>query len=239
MGIEPGGAYLSDPSKARGQMETIVENAVAAGVYVIIDWHDHNAEKHKAEAVAFFTEMAAKYGHLPNVLYEPFNEPLDIDWEGVLKPYHEAVLAGIRSKDPDNIAVLGTPNWSQDVDRAAAAKVDGDNIMYTLHFYSCTHTEWLRGKANTALSKGLPLFVTEWAATHADGGTDGEVCLDEARAWHSWMNLNGIGWTAWKLDNCAQDSSCILGPSASVAGGWTSEHLHGHGLFVRARIQDE
>ena len=111
--------------------------------------------------------------------------------------------------------------------------------MYTLHFYACTHTDALRGKANNALSKGLPLFVTEWGATHADGGTDGKVCLDEARAWHEWMNAQGVGWTAWKLDNCAQDSSCILAPGAPVAGGWTSEHLNGHGVFVRARMQDE
>lgn len=237
MGIEPGGAYLSDPQKARGQVERIVDNAIAAGVYVIIDWHDHKAEMHQSQAVQFFSEMAQKYGDKPNVLYEPFNEPLDIDWKSTLKPYHEAVVAAIRAKDPDNLIILGTPNWSQDVDRAAESPLSGTNLLYTLHFYSCTHGANLRSRAQAAFSQGLPLFVSEWGATHADGGTDGKVCLDEARLWHEWMNAAGIGWTAWKLDNCSQDSTCILAPGAPVTGGWTSSYLHGHGLFVRARMQ--
>jgi len=239
MGVEPDGAYLTNPDKARSQVEQIVDHAIAAGVYVIIDWHDHNAHQHKDQAVQFFSEMAAKYGDKPNVIYEPFNEPLDLDWQSTLKPYHEAVIAAIRAKDPDNVIVLGTPNWSQDVDRAAESPVEGKNLLYTLHFYACTHTDWLRGKADGARAKGLPLFVTEWGATHADGGTDGQVCLDAARLWHEWMNTHGIGWTAWKLDNCGQDSSCILAPHAPVTGGWTSTYLKGHGVFVRARMQDD
>lgn len=237
MGIDPDGAYLNNPQKARSQVETIVDNAIAAGVYVIIDWHDHHAEMHQSQAVQFFSEMAQKYGDKPNVLYEPFNEPLDIDWKTTLAPYHEAVVAAIRAKDPDNLIILGTPNWSQDVDRAAESPVNGTNLLYTLHFYSCTHGADLRSRAQSAFSGGLPLFVSEWGATHADGGTDGKVCLDEARQWHEWMNAAGIGWTAWKLDNCGQDSTCILAPGAPITGGWTSSYLHGHGLFVRARMQ--
>jgi endoglucanase len=48
--------------------------------------------------------------------------------------------------------------------------------MYTLHFSSWTHGSGLRDKANAALNRGLPLFVPEWDATHADGGMDGRVC---------------------------------------------------------------
>jgi len=44
-------------------------------VYVIIDWHEENADSHQQEAVAFFTEMAQTWGSYPNVIYEPFNEP--------------------------------------------------------------------------------------------------------------------------------------------------------------------
>ena len=237
MGVEPDGAYLSDPTKARAQVETIVQNAIDAGVYVLIDWHDHNAHEHQAEAVAFFTEMAQKYGDKPNVLYEPYNEPLEVSWEGVLRPYHEAVVAAIRAADPDNLIVLGTPRWSQDVDVAAKSLLAGENLLYTLHFYSCTHTDWLRGKAETAIAEGAPLFVTEWGATNADGGLDGAVCLQDAGVWHEWMDAYGIGWTAWKLDNCPQDSTCLLTPNAPKNGGWTSKYLRGHGTFVRARMQ--
>src|SRR5690606_417905 len=91
MGVEPAGAYLENPDKARRQGETIVDNAIETGVYVIIDWHDHEATAHQSEAQAFFSEMAEKYGDTPNVLYEVFNEPLDLSWASQLKPYHEAL----------------------------------------------------------------------------------------------------------------------------------------------------
>ena len=237
MGVEPEGAYLSDPEKAKQQLEQIVDNAIAAGVYVLIDWHDHDALEHQAESVAFFSEIAAKYAGVPNVLYEPFNEPLQLDWSTQLKPYHEAVVAAIRAVDPSNVIVLGTPNWSQDVDKAAADPVAGTNLMYTLHFYACDHGQWLINKANTALAKGAALFVTEWGATKADGGLDGTLCELQAQAWHDWMVPRGIGWAAWKFDNCVPDSTCLLTTDAPLAGGWTSRYLHGQGLYVRARMQ--
>jgi endoglucanase len=237
MGIQPDGAYLTNPDKATTQIERIVENAIAAGIYVIIDWHDHAANEHQAEAVEFFSRMAATYGDAPNVLYEPFNEPLGVDWSTVVRPYHEAVVSAIRGEDPDNVVIVGTPRWSQDVDVAASDPLSDQNVLYALHFYSCTHKATLRAKAELAYSRGLPLFVTEWGATHADGGTDGLLCLPEAATWLEWLAERKIGWTAWKLDNCERDSSCILMPNAPVSGGWTSQFLHGHALFVRANMQ--
>ncbi len=35
--------------------------------------------------------------------------------------------------------------------------------MYTLHFYAATHKAWLRERADYALKKGLPIFVSECA----------------------------------------------------------------------------
>ena len=121
---------------------------------------------------------------------------------------------------------------------AAADQVSGANLMYTLHFYSCTHEQSLRDKGNAALALGAPLFVTEWGASHADGGMDGVVCESEGQAWHDWMNANRIGWTAWKLDACDPDSTCILRDGAPVGGGWTDQWLRGHGPFVRDRMQE-
>jgi aryl-phospho-beta-D-glucosidase BglC (GH1 family) len=236
MGVEPSGAYMTNPDKAKAQVDRVVKGAVAAGVYVIIDFHDHNAHMHKDQAVAFFAEMSAKYKDLPNVIYEPFNEPEMLDWP-TIKSYHESVVAAIRTNDPDNVIVLGTPNWSQYVDVAAASPVAGENLMYTLHFYSCTHTAWLRARAETALGKGIPLFITEWGATHSDGGTDGKVCLDEANTWLTWAASKGISWAAWKLDNCTPDSTCLLVPNAPVSGGWNSEFLRGHAPFVRDALR--
>lgn len=236
MGVEPAGAYLSDPVKAKAQVARMVDNAVAAGVYVIIDWHDHNAHMHLDDAVAFFAEMAETYAGVPNVLFETFNEPVKVSWAD-LKTYHEAVVTAIRAAEPNNIIILGTPNYSQDVDGASFSPLAGSNLMYTLHFYACTHGSYLTSKFQTARDNGLPIFVTEWGATNADGGLDGKVCADEAGDWMDLLKAANVSWSAWKLDNCTPDSSCILAAGASTSGGWTTEYLHGHGVFVRDAIR--
>lgn len=247
MGVDPDqeGAYLySSTGKAamQSQLETIIQNAVAAGVYVIVDWHSHMAEQYTTEANIFFKDISQRYGQYPNVIYETYNEPLKVAWT-TLKQYHQSIYTSIRSYDADlnqNVILLGTPNWDQDVDVAAANPMAGDtNIMYTLHFYACTHNsaKGQLAKAQTALSLGLPIFVSEWGATAADGGVGGtSVCNDYADEWHSWMDSNSISWAAWKLDDCdgmtVADTSCILKLGAPVTGGWTSSYLNGHGSYV-------
>jgi endoglucanase len=234
--------YVSAPDIAKAQVNQIVQNAIDLGMYVIIDWHDHSAETRTEAAKAFFTEMATKWGSYPNVIYETFNEPTKQDWKTVLKPYHEAVIAAIRAVDPDNVIVLGTPNWSQFVDVAAASPVTtSSNLMYTLHFYSCSHDAKVRNLAIAAITKGLPLFVTEWGATNADGGTpkNPALCLEEAQAWHDFMNANKISWAAWKWDACV-DKTCFFNATADVSttGPWTDDMLNGHAPFVRDRMRE-
>lgn len=51
MGVDQGG-YLTDQATNEKMVETVVDAAIAEGIYVIIDWHAD--EKHQAEAVAFF-----------------------------------------------------------------------------------------------------------------------------------------------------------------------------------------
>jgi endoglucanase len=237
MGIEPANAYLNNPTALADNVRTVVRNAIDLGVYVIIDWHDHNAQLHQQQASDYFAAAAAEFGSFPNVMYETYNEPLQVDWATVVKPYHEAVNAVIREQDSDNIIILGTPVWSQRVDVAASNPVAGTNLMYTVHFYSCEHGGAQRGLALAARQRQLAIFVTEWGATAANGGTDpnGEVCQDEAQRWHDFMNQEGISWAAWKLDDC-RDLSCLLRPSAPRIGGWTDEWLNGHGPFVRDRM---
>jgi endoglucanase len=236
-----------NPTALKAKVETIVQNAIELGVYVLVDWHTEKAVGQQAAAVAFFTEMAIKYGAYPNVIWEPYNEPNGFTWAQI-KPYHEAVVAAIRAVDPDNLIVLGTPNWSQYVDEAALDPVVGTNLLYTLHFYSCTHTQSFRSRGDTAIAAGLALFVTEFGATFSDGGlapNHNYVCEDETNLWFAWMALNNISGVAWKLDQCS-DASCILAANAPLNGPWPDNVLStdaggavlgagiqgGHGLFV-------
>src|SRR5690606_41644798 len=57
-------------------------------------------------------------------------------------------------RSPDNLIIVGTPTWSQDVDVASNDPITGySNIAYTLHFYAGTHGQFLRDKASTARSE--------------------------------------------------------------------------------------
>jgi endoglucanase len=257
MGTEASRGYLTgDAAKTAmlAKVETIIQNALALGIYVLVDWHTEKAVDQQADAVAFFSGLAQKYGQYPNVIWEPYNEPNGYTWAQI-KPYHEAVVDAIRAIDPDNVIVMGTPRWSQDVDVASQDPVaparGARNLMYTLHFYACTHKQSLRDKANYAIGKGLALFVTEFGATPADGGVvskgDPYVCREETNTWWNWMSANNISGVSWKLDKCS-DTSCILTSDAPVDGPWTDQYLTsdlgntyvsagvsqggGHGLYV-------
>lgn len=109
---------------------------------VIIDWHDHNAEDHEEEAAKFFRKAAQKYGNIPNVIFEIYNEPIRQNWSETIKPYHERIVSVIREHS-SNLIVLGTKTWSQDVDEAAEDPVQGENLAYTIHFYANTHMQEL------------------------------------------------------------------------------------------------
>ena len=82
MGVDEAGGYLENPAREKAKVKAVVDACVAAGLYVIIDWHSHHAEQHQAEAIAFFREMATTYGTTPNVIYEIYNEPLQVSWDG-------------------------------------------------------------------------------------------------------------------------------------------------------------
>ena len=142
LGADESDGYITNPVDEMAKLETIIRSAIKQDIYVVIDWHSHHAEDHLPEAIKFFGDMAKKYGHHPNVLYEIYNEPL-CEWS-VIKNYAEEVIKEIRKYDPDNIIIVGTPQWSQLATHAANDRIDGKNICYTLHFYAATHKQDLR-----------------------------------------------------------------------------------------------
>lgn len=207
MAVEHEG-YLENPEREKKKVKEVIEAAIEQGIYVIVDWHDHHAENHLTEAKQFFSEIAQEYGDHPNLIYETYNEPLDVSWSQVLKPYHEEVIASIRQYDPDNIIVLGTPTWSQRVDLAAADPVVGENIAYTLHFYAGTHRQELRDIAETAMDKGIALFVTEFGTTDANG--DGPVYEKEIGEWMEFMDRHKLSWANWSIADKDESSAALL-----------------------------
>jgi len=211
-------------------------NAIENGMYVIIDWHSHHAEDFQSDAVQFFTRMAQRYGDTENVIYEIYNEPITRDWSNTIKPYAEEVIAAIRAIDPDNLIIVGTGFFSQDVDIASDDPITGqNNIAYTLHFYAGTHGESLRQRAETAIDNGLALMVTEWGTVNANG--DGDVDQFSTEEWLLFMDMHSISHLNWSVHDKDEGAS-VLRANASPNGGWPDSDLTASGLFVREIVRD-
>jgi endoglucanase len=229
------GGYMANPNAEMRKLEAVLDAAIANGIYVIVDWHAHEAEP-KA-AADFFGKVAKKYGRYPNIIYETYNEPLPKHgWADVLKPYHRQVISSIRTHDPDNLVVVGTRSWSQDVDEAAADSLNLPNVAYVLHFYAGTHKQPLRDKAQKALDRGAALFVTEYGTTEATG--NGPVDAEETRRWWNFMENNKISYLAWSIADKRESSAALL-PGASTKGRWKDDQISQSGKLIREQIRSK
>jgi endoglucanase len=236
MGVEEGGGYLQDPTGNKAKVKAVVDAAIANDMYVIIDWHTHNAERYTSQSIAFFQEMARTYGNSSNVIYEVYNEPLEsASWSGVIKPYAQQVVNAIRAIDPDNLIIVGTRTWSQRVDEASRDPIAGTNIAYTLHFYAGDHGQPIRDFAQTALNNNVAIFVTEWGSVNANG--DGGVNYGETNAWVDFMKRNNISNANWSLNDKPEGSSALVA-GASGNGGWPNSQLTASGAFAKDIIRN-
>lgn len=216
-----------------------VEYATNQGMYVIIDWHilnDRNPMTYKEDAKAFFAEMSALYKDRDNIIYEICNEPNGgVDW-GTIKSYAEEVIPVIRANDSNAVILVGTPEWCQQVDQAAASPLSFDNIMYTLHFYAATHTDWLRQRAESALNSGLPIFVSEFGMCDASG--NGSNDFYQAASWMDLIRRYNLSYCCWNLANKAETSS-IINSWCSKTSGWSEEDLSESGKWIVNQFRSE
>lgn len=233
MGIEHDG-YLENPEQEMKKITTVVDACIELGMYVIVDWHDHNAHRHLTESVSFFEKLATQYGDTPNLIYEIYNEPEKVSWDDVVKPYSQAVVSSIRAIDADNIIIVGTPTWSQDVNVAAQNPMDCINIVYALHFYAATHKQYLRDRAKVALDKGVALFVSEFGTCEYTG--DGIIDHVELNKWMELMDEHKISWCNWSVAD-KNETSAALKKGASATGNWKESDLSESGKLIRAKIQ--
>ncbi len=224
--------YLRDKEECMELVRKGIDAAVAADMYVIVDWHvleEQNPNIHINESHEFFKAIASKYSSCPNMIYEICNEPNgETTWADV-REYAYSTIPVIRELDPDALILVGTPNYCKNLIAAVRNPIKHDNIMYTMHFYAGTHKEDLRREYSMAVEAGLPVFVSECGLSEASGSEN--IDYESAASWFSLLEEKNTSFCVWSLSN-KNESSAMFSPFYDPAKGFTDIDLTGCGQWV-------
>jgi hypothetical protein len=186
-------------------LKPAVDYATDKGLYVIIDHHQiDNATTgtSAADATAFWADIAPKFASYSNVLFEPFNEPIDgsASWTA-LKQVVQGWIDTIRAVAPKNIIIVPSTSYDQHPGDAASSPPTGGNLMFTAHVYPGNWNASFKQQVSTAVTKA-PVFFTEWG--YILNSTDSVVGTSSTTWGTDFVTLvdgNGGSWTAWVTDN--------------------------------------
>lgn len=228
-----GQCYMGNKSGSLELLEKGVDICIKLDMYVIIDWHVLNPgdpSKYTNEAKSFFETVSKRYAKYPNVIYEICNEPNGgASWSGNIKPYAEKIIPVIRKNAPNSVIIVGTPTWSQEIDKTLSDPLNYKNVMYAFHFYAATHAG-LRSNVENCVAQGLPVFVSEFGTCDASGG--GANDFNETQKWLSYFDKQGISYCNWSI--CNKDETCsVLRPGTSANGNWSESNLTENGKWIR------
>lgn len=228
-----GQCYMGNKSGSLELLEKGVDICIKLDMYVIIDWHVLNPgdpSKYTNEAKSFFETVSKRYAKYPNVIYEICNEPNGgASWSGNIKPYAEKIIPVIRKNAPNSVIIVGTPTWSQEIDKPLSDPLNYKNVMYAFHFYAATHAG-LRSNVENCVAQGLPVFVSEFGTCDASGG--GANDFNETQKWLSYFDKQGISYCNWSI--CNKDETCsVLRSGTSANGNWSESDLTENGKWMR------
>lgn len=228
-----GQCYMGNKSGSLELLEKGVDICIKLDMYVIIDWHVLNPgdpSKYTNEAKSFFETVSKRYAKYPNVIYEICNEPNGgASWSGNIKPYAEKIIPVIRKNAPNSVIIVGTPAWSQEIDKPLSDPLNYKNVMYAFHFYAATHAG-LRSNVENCVAQELPVFVSEFGTCDASGG--GANDFNETQKWLSYFDKQGISYCNWSI--CNKDETCsVLRPGTSANGNWSESDLTENGKWMR------
>lgn len=231
--------YIKDRDACLALVRKGIEEATAADMYVIVDWHvltDPDPNTHIDEAHEFFVTIASEYADRPNILYEICNEPNgDTTWSDI-REYAYATIPVIRQYAPGAVIIIGTPDYCRNLMSAARNSIKYDNIMYSLHFYAGTHKEDLRREYSTARESGLPVFVSECGLSEASGSDD--VDFSSASSWFSLLEEKNTSFAVWSLSN-KNESSALFNPYYDPSEPFYDKDLTAVGTWVSSLLRGE
>jgi endoglucanase len=212
--------------------QNMIDWAISSGVYIIIDNHSHNAHLNTAAVKSYFQSVSNYVkgkGYPANVIYEIYNEPLYANGSNssngyttwaTIKTFAEQVIPAIRANDPNNLIIVGTPQWSQDISSAQANPItQWINIAYALHFYASDDAhQGLVARMKYSHCQGLPIFITEWGTPNADG--NGTINWSRVNTFMSMVESLKLSWANWSMIDKPETSAALNG-GGSDSGPWS------------------
>ncbi|MBE6327207.1 MAG: T9SS type A sorting domain-containing protein [Bacteroidales bacterium] len=251
MYIDESGSYLSNPTLFKEMVKESIAETKALNMYCMIDWHvletnghSGNPNDHLSEAKDFFSEISkycADNGY-DHVLYELCNEPT-CGWDNI-KRYAEALIPSITNNQKEAIIVVGTDQWCQKIKDPVSNPISReykDNVMYSFHYYSCSHYSLLGDFRNA--QSNIPVFVSEWSAVYFNG--DGPFCASNGDQLIAACEVRPeapqlVSWCIWNWGKKDEASSFFKGTCAS---GNESSYTDGsgkkYGDYVRELMAGE
>lgn len=233
-------------------VKNCIDWTASLGMYCLVDWHvlnpglPMNSEYINKKPGQFFKNIAqyAKTKGYKHVLYEICNEPNEDTegniyrpqiWEDI-KEYADLVLPEIASVDPDAVVIVGTPQWDQALVFPMEDPLEdtyGLNVMYTFHYYACSHEVYLGGMQ--AAAGNIPVFVTEWGTTEHKGQQG--MCEKESDLLMNTCNGGNLGnqlisWCNWSFSTEGGESR-----SLNNANNYNESTLSTSGKYIVKQLR--
>ncbi len=235
-----------------------VNAALSNGMYVIISYHvigwpDGYYEPPPAGSPAdiydssmwlaksFWRQMSLSYGSDRRILFDLWNEPVNIAdlttgpsdpnplWP-VLRSYYVTLLQIVRSNGAQNIVIATGNYWASWLAGIKDNPLPDANVVYAYHKYSepgeNTASVWNRGTGGLIGVK--PVIVSEWGYEDADAGPDPQ--------WPGSAASYGIPFTNWLEQNRLSNLAWIYHYDWTPAMLKSDGSLTLYGKFVRSYI---
>ena len=122
------------------RVDTVVNQATAANLAVILDMHAYdelaaNVAAQRDRFVGLWTQIAARYQSRPEtVAFELLNEPygqLDTTWNEVMAP----AIQAIRATNPRRLLIVDAVFWADPTKLSILTLPNDANIMASIHWY--------------------------------------------------------------------------------------------------------
>jgi hypothetical protein len=208
--------WQRDPDYLWRYLEPSVAWAGELGMYAVIDLHfignpvtgagDQmpNLDSPPMDfALAFWSKVATHFKPAPNVVFEIYNEPANIQPAAWLTAAQQMVAA-IRATGANQPILVGGVEYSRDLSWVLADPIEDPNLGYVAHIYPA-HSKWSWDHWFGEVAAQHPVLVTEWGfmdENRADGPSylagDAETYGEPLLAY---LAERRIGWIACWYDD--------------------------------------